>query len=243
MSDKLNTAYVVRTMQRRLGISRRAVEVTEDDVVEAIEEALDLWNEFRTRIEYGLAQNVLTRENEPFSVAIDSCVMGVRYVYFLVPYYDVTGGLTVFELTEKLTISRLGITDIALSRSSWENYRRIRGVEPHYHFDKSDPQNKKLVFYAPSGPFDAGYELQVPYTNPVQIEKDRDSSFLRLVEGYTRRILSEIRGKFGGEVLGPGGKTVRLDADKQSQLSEKMIEDVTNTLRVSRPNLPVPFMF
>lgn len=243
MSDKLNTAYIVRTMQQRLGISRRSVEIKEDDVVEAIEQALDKWNEYRSRIEYSVVHNVLTRENEPFSVSVDSCVIGVRTVYFLVPYYDVSSGLTIFELTEKLTISRLGLRDIALSRSTWENYRRVRGVEPHWHFDQTDTSAKKIVFYSPSGPFDAGYELQVPYTNPVQIEVDRDSHFLTLTEGFTRRILAEIRGKFGGQVLGPGGKMVQLDSDKQMAMADKMIEDSELKLRLSRPNLPVPFMF
>jgi len=243
MSDKLNTAYVVKTMQQRLGISRRSVEVKEDDIVEAVEQALDKWNEYRSRIEYHTVRNVLTRENEPFSVSVDSCAIGVRAVYFLVPYYDVASGLTIFELTEKLTISRLGMRDIALSRSTWENYRRVRGVDPHWHFDQTDPQDKRIVFYAPSGPFDAGYELQLPFTNPEQIEKTRDSHFLSMVEGYTRRILAEIRGKFGGQVLGPGGKTVQLDSDKQMQMADKMLEDGEMKLRLSRPNLPVPFYF
>lgn len=243
MSDKLNTAYIVKTMQQRLGISRRSVEVTEDDVVEAIEQALDKWNEYRSRIEYHYESNIITRENEPYSIALDSCVSGIRTVYFLVPYYDIASGLTIFELTEKLTISRLGLRDIALSRSTWENYRRVRGVDPNWHFDSSDPSNKKLVFYAPTGPFDAGYELYMPYTNPVQIERDRDSHFLSMVEGFTRRILAEIRGKFGGQVLGPGGKMVQLDSDKQLQLADKLLEDGEMKLRLSRPNLPVPFMF
>jgi len=239
MSTKLNTAYIVQTISQRLGISRRSVELVEADITEAIEQSLDLWNEYRSRIEYHRQDNILTRENEPFSVTLDDCVIGVRRVYFLVPYYDVASGLSIFELTEKLTITRLGVKDLALARSYWDQYRQIRGVQPKWHFDKeSDPH--KLVFYAPSGPYSAGYELYVPFTDPTQIEGDRDSSFLKLCEGHARLILAEIRGKFGNQVLGPGGKQVQLNAERQIDKGEKLIEDITNILKTSRPNMPVP---
>jgi hypothetical protein len=240
MSDKLNTAYIVKTIRQRLGASRRAVELTEDDIVEAIEQSLDLWNEYRTRIEFHREDNIVTRENEPYAVTRDSCVIGVRTCYFLIPYYDVASGLTIFELTEKLTITRLGISDIALTRSAWETYRQVRGIEPQWHFDKESTPHK-LVFFAPSGPYTAGYELYVPFTDPVQIESDRDATFLRLCEGYSRLILAEIRGKFGNQVLGPGGKTVALNADRQVERGEKLIDEVTERLKISRPNMAVPY--
>jgi hypothetical protein len=239
MSTKLNTAYITQTIYQRLGGSRRSVELTEADYTEAIEQSLDLWNEYRSRVEFHRQDNIVTSENAPFSVVLDSCVLGVRRVYFLVPYYAVTSGISIFELTEKLTITRLGIKDIALTRSAWDMYRQVRGVQPHWHFDKeSDPQ--KLVFFAPSGPYSAGYELLVPFTDPTQIEKDRDSAFLKLCEGHARLILSDIRGKFGNQVLGPGGKTVALNAERQVTRGEALIEEVTNMLKTSRPNMPVP---
>jgi len=239
MSTKLNTAYITQTLTQRLGGSRRSVELTEADYTEAIEQSLDLWNEYRTRTEFHRQDNIITRENEPFAITLDSCVIGVRRVYFLIPYYDIVSGLSIFELTEKLTITRLGIKDIALTRSYWDQYRVIRGVQPQWHYDKeSDPH--KLVFYAPSGPYSAGYELYVPFTDPTQIESDRDSTFLKLCEGHARLILAEIRGKFGNQVLGPGGKQVALNADRQITRGEKLIEEVTERLRSSRPNMPVP---
>jgi hypothetical protein len=239
MSSKLNTAYIVKVINQRLGVSRRSVELTEDDVAEAIEQSLDLWNEYRSRVEFHRQDNIITREDEPFSVTLDDCVIGVRRVYFLIPYYDIVSGLSIFELTEKLTITRLGIRDIALSRSNWDMYRQIRGVQPEWHFDKeSDPH--KIVFYAPSGPYTAGYELLLPFTDPSQIEGDRDSTFLKLCEGHARLILAEIRGKFGNQVLGPDGKTVALNAERQIEKGEKLIEDVTERLKTSRPNMPVP---
>lgn len=239
MSMKLNTAYVSQTLYQRLGGSRRSVELTESDYTESIEQSLDLWNEYRSRTEFHRADNIVTRESAPYSVVLDSCVLGVRRVYFLIPYYDIVAGLSIFELTEKLSITRLGIKDIALSRSNWEMYRQIRGVEPHWHFDReSDPH--KLVFYAPSGPYSAGYELLLPFTDPTQIETDRDSSFLKLCEGHARLILAEIRGKYGATVLGPGGKSVALNADRQIARGEKLIEEVTERLKVSRPNVSVP---
>ena len=239
MSTKLNTAYIQQTINQRLGVSRRSVELTEADITEAIEQSLDLWNEYRSRVEFKRQDNIITRENEPFSVVLDACVLAVRRVYFLIPYYDIVSGLSIFELTEKLTITRLGIKDIALTRSYWDTYRQIRGVQPTWHFDKeSNPQ--KIVFFAPSGPYSAGYELLLPFTEPTQIEIDRDSTFLKLCEGHARLILAEIRGKFGNQVLGPGGKTVALNADRQIDRGEKLIEEVKERLQVSRPNVSVP---
>jgi len=239
MSSKLTTAYVVSAMQQRLGGSRRSVELVEDDYTNAMEQALDTWNEYRMRIDFMRQDNVATAENTAYEIELDEDVIGVRRVYFLIPYQAVVSGLSIFELTEKLTITRLGIKDIALTRSYWDQYRQVRGVEPKWHFDKdSDP--KKIAFYAPSGPYTAGIELFLPFTSPTQIEKDRDSTYLKLVEGYSRLILAEIRGKFGGQVLAPGGGSVALNADRQVTRGEALIDEVTNTLRASRPNMPVP---
>lgn len=242
MSDKLNTAYVSATMRQRLGGSRRSVELTEDDYVEAIEQALDLWNQYRSRTEFHRQDNVTTAEAAPYSIALDSCVIGVRNVQFLVPYNESVASLNIFELTEKLAITRLGVKDIALTRTAWKMYRGVRGVEPRWHFDaESDP--KKLVFFAPGGPYTVGYELILPFTDPVQIEQDRDNMFLKACEGYCRRILGEIRGKFGNNVLGPDGRSVQLDADFQRTQAEKLITEVEDLLKISRPNAPVPFRF
>lgn len=239
MSSKLTTAYVVSAMNQRFGGSRRSVELTEDDYANAMEQSLDLWNEYRMRVEYNRQDNIATTENTPYEIEVDDDVIGVRRVYFLIPYQAVVSGLSIFELTEKLTVTRLGIKDIALTRSYWDQYRQIRGVQPQWHFDKeADPH--RIVFYAPSGPYTAGYELYVPFTSPTQIEKDRDSTFLKLVEGHARLILAEIRGKFGGQVLSPGGGTVALNADRQITRGEALIEEVTTVLRASRPNMPVP---
>ncbi len=242
MSDKLNAAYIQKAIEQRLGKSRRSVELSEEDYLEAISQALDLWNEYRSRVEYHRVDEVITTEGQCVSVPLDSCCIGVRTCFFLVPYYDVASGLTIFELAEKLAITRLGIQDIALTRSTWENYRRVRGVEPNWHLDReSDP--RKLVFYAPSGPYTVGYELLYPYTDASQIEADRDATFLRLVEGYCRRILGEIRGKFGATVLGPGGSSVALNADRQMQEGDRLVQEVTETLKTSRPTMAMPMYF
>jgi len=239
VSAKLTTVYMTGAMERRLGYGRRGVELLAEHFGEAISQALDLWNEFRSRVVYGRAQSVITRESEPYSIDLDDDCLGCRAVFFLVPYYDVAGGLTVFELTEQLTITKLGIKDIALSRSAWENYRRVRGVEPSWHVDE-ESSPRKLVFYAPSGPYDAGYELLYPWTDPVQIKADRDALFLRAVEGFVRYVLAEIRGKFGGTVIAPGGGSFKLNSDMQYQRAEKILEEVRETLRASRPNMATP---
>lgn len=226
-------------MQRRLGLGRRGVELLDAHFTEAIEQTLDLWNEFRSRVTYNRAQSVITRENEPYSINLEDECLGVRAVYFLVPYYDIASGLSIFELTEMLTITKLGVKDIALSRSAWESYRRIRGVEPSWHFDENSSP-KKVVFYAPSGPYNAGYELLYPYTDPTQIKPDRDALFLRGVEAFTRFILAEIRGKFGGAVIAPGGGSFKLNSDMQYQRAEKILEEVRETLKASRPNMATP---
>lgn len=239
MSDKLSTAYIKRTMDQRLGVSRRGVELTEDDYVEAVEQALDVWNQYRSRIEYKKLDSIVTSEAAPVSVAVDDAAFGVRAVYFLLPYADVASSLTIFELAEKLALTRLGVKDIALTRSAWENYRRVRGVEPSWHFNK-EASPRTLVFYVPTGPYDVGYELLFPFTMASQIKKDRDSTFLKLVEGYSRRILVEIRGKFGGQVRSPGGGSFSLNADYQAQESSKLIEEVETALSASRTTMPVP---
>lgn len=239
MSSKLTTAYVVSNMNTRLGGSRRSVELTEEDYTNAMEQALDLWNEFRMRTTFHRQDNIITAESSGYSVDVDDDVIGVRRVYFLIPYQAVVSGLSIFELTEKLTITRMGIQDIALTRSYWDQYRQIRGVEPQWHFDKdSDP--KKIWFYAPSGPYTAGFELYVPFSAPTQIEKDRDSTFMKLVEGYSRMILGEIRSKFGNQVLSPGGGSVQLNGQWELDRGTKLIDEVTEVLRASRPNSPVP---
>ena len=240
MSSKLTLAYVKSTMEQRLGISRRSVELKDADYEQAMEQSLDLWNEYRSRVECHRATGVTTTENNPYTVTLTEDCLGIRACYFLVPYYDVASGLTIFELAEKLAITRLGIKDIALTRSTWESYKRVRGVDPSWQFIV-EGSTRKLVVFAPAGPYDMGYEPIYAYTAATQIEIDRDATFLRLIEGYTRLILAEIRGKFGGQVMAPGGGQFNLNADRQIQKGEELIAAVRETLSMSRPSRPVPF--
>jgi len=240
VSASLTFDSVKQRIQARLGATCRTVELTDDQWHEAVNQALELWTMYESKVTYNRVENVITSEQQPFFVELptDANYKGVRAVYFLVPYWAVTGGFTIFELMEKMTLTRMNVGGLSLARSSWEMYRKVRGVDPTWHEDKA---SNRLYLYAPSGPFEAGYELLFKYTDPVDIPLGRDSLFLKAVEGYARSMLGEIRGKFGGAVLAPGGGTFNLDSDYQRTRGETLITEVTERLNVGRTSGPVPF--
>jgi hypothetical protein len=240
VSDKLTFDFIKDRVRTRLGASCRSVEIDDAAWRDSIEQAIDLWNQFESLVKYFKQLNIVTSQQQPFflQIATDPTFKGVRTVYFLVPYWAVTGGYTIFELLEKMTLTRMNVGGLALARSTWEMYRRVRGVDPTWHYDKG---SNRLYFYGPSGPFDAGYELLYAYTDATEIPQGRDYLFLKAVEGFTRGILGEIRGKFGGQVLAPGGGSFQLDADFQRARSKELIDEVTERLNVGRTSMPVPF--
>lgn len=240
MSGSLDFDTIKSRIQSRLGASCRTVELSDDQFHEAINQALELWTMYESKVEYHRAENVITSEQQPFFLELptDESYKGVRAVYFLVPYWAVTGGYTIFELMEKMTLTRMNVGGLSLARSSWEMYRKIRGVDPTWHEDK---KTNRLYLYAPSGPFEAGYELLFKYTDPEEIPLGRDSLFMKVVEGYSRLMLGEIRGKFGGSVLSPGGGSFNLDADHQRTRGQQLVDEATERLSVGRTSGPVPF--
>ena len=240
MSADLTFDNIKSRIQARLGATCRTVELSDDQWQEAINQALELWTMYESKVTYHHAENVVTSEQQPFYVDLpeDDSYKGVRTVYFLVPYWAVTGGYTIFELLEKMTITRMNVGGLSLARSAWEMYRRVRGVDPTWHEDK---ERHRLYLYAPSGPFEAGYELLYKYTSPEEIPLGRDSLFMKAVEGYARLILGDIRGKFGGTVLAPGGGSFNLDADYQRTRGAELITEATERLNVGRTSGPVPF--
>jgi hypothetical protein len=240
VSAKLTFDFIKERVAGRLGSACRTVEISDDNWRDSIEQAIDLWNQYESLVKYFKQTGIVTSEQQPFYIQLadDSTFKGVRTVYFLVPYWAVTGGYTIFELLEKMTLTRMNVGGLALARSTWEMYRRVRGVDPTWHYDKA---SNRLYLYAPSGPFDAGYELLYAYTESTEIPQGRDYLFLKAVEGFTRMILGEIRGKFGGQVLAPGGGSFQLDADYQRNRGKELIDMVTERLNVGRTSAPVPF--
>jgi hypothetical protein len=239
MSQALSPANVKSAILTRLGSSCRTVEITDAVLQECITNAMRFWNQYESKVEYKRESGISTAEGLPHSVALPTDVhyKGIRAVYFLVPYFAVTGGVTIFELLEKMTITRMDLHGLAFARSAWENYRRIRGVDPTWHEDKDA---HKLVFYAPCGPLEVGYELLWAYEDPTEIPLSRDYMFLQAVEAFCRLILAEIRGKFGGQVLAPGGGSFQLDAEYQRTRGAELLKEIQDKLATARPTMPLP---
>lgn len=236
----------------RLGAGCRVLEMEDDHWCEAIQQAMDLLSNYIYRGEWAHLPNVSgTNQTVNFSDAqsatYDPDLLRVVNVQFAHP---VDEGLAVeqdvFTLSERLAyggrthrygggrgygvmapVGRIGLGDIATQKHYREAQLRVTGKDPDWLWDQN---LRTLVLSMPTGgPYDITYLKAYPYT-PGTLPQNYMRYFLEAVEGYSRLMIADIRGKFGQLIPGPTGGA-EIDAQVQLQRGQELIQKVEEALR------------
>lgn len=244
----------VERIRRRLGGSRRMIELQDEDYYEAMQSALDLFNKylFHQETQYipktAATQMVIRYGDDAVAPDVaDPYMRSVWRVSFTRPEEAASSRDDPFTLTSQIQnggyfggyrsrrgvmapAGRMGYGDVLFLKTQREVVERITSHEPDWEWDKS---LRQLVLFMPSGPYDI--TIFKAYSHTFQtIPETYDADFLSAAEGYARLMLADQRGKFGQQQPGPTGP-IGNDSAVQLERGNKLIDAVTERLR----NLPL----
>lgn len=207
---------------RKLGACLVKVELSSMQVDDAIDDALDVFNQYLCKPE----PRVESSRSGSVTIPLKPGDRGVIEVQMLLPRNPMDyAQINIFEIMYRMVFPRLPLGDWYMLRSYYKMFQQIRGTEPDWYVDES---TNTLYFDCWSGPYDIFYVV----ARDMELE-----DFVTLKPAYTRLIkkyalaeakmtLSNVRGKYGDSIPVPGG-TLRTDAAQLRQegdLAKKEVE-------------------
>jgi len=197
-------AYILR----KLGACNVKVELGVQQLDDAIEDALGLFNNYLCKAEPRVE---LQRQG---SVVIeplpgDRGIVGVKCLF----PQDVReySQFTIWEIMYRMVFPRLPVGDWYMLKSFYEMYQKVRGTDPDWYEDES---TGVLYVDCVAGPWDIFYivsrDLRLEDIATLKPAYSRD--FRKLAVAEAKITLARVRGKFMGTVPVPGG-TLSLDAE------------------------------
>lgn len=212
--DKLR-AYILR----KLGACNVDVELTTEQVDDAIQDALDMFNQYLCKA----VPNVLASQSESVVIPLSEGNRGVVMVKLLFPQdYREYAQMNIFEILYRMVFPRLPLGDWYSLKVFYEMYQKVRGTDPDWYEDES---TNTLYVDCWSGPYDIFYvtaqDLEVNDIMTLKSAYTRD--FRKLAVAEAKITLARIRGKYGGTIPTPGG-TLSTDA---AELKSEGIQERT----------------
>ena len=213
----------------RLGAPTIQVELDNTHLDGAIQDALDLFNQYVIDTAWGRDDTGGT------SVVIEmpAEAVGVLYVTTMLPENEITDlNWNIFEIVPRMVWPRLAMSDYALLKMYYDMYLRARGTDPDWRYLKEE---RKLYVDCRSGPYTIAYTYATLLTlnsfNTSYITYQ--TKFLKACRGYAEQVLGRIRGKFGN-VPAPSGALV-TDAVELKQEGAALIVEVEDALKRITP--------
>jgi hypothetical protein len=239
---RISEAQIIHRVQARLGAGRRCLELAGAEssggfshYQEAIDQTLDLFNQYINRHVFENRIDITDPQGR-IDYSTDEDLLSVTNVEFLRPT-NLTNfsELNIFGLTERALLSSpyvsgyggggpgrpISSSNLFELKVQQEMVQRVRNTEPDWIWDGN---MRQLLLYIPAGP----YEITVTKAYPhdlASLPENYKSIFLKAVEGYSRKILGDILGKFGNNIPGPTG-SIENDAGYQRDQGTKLIEEV-----------------
>lgn len=218
MSQQYKTLEELRGyIFRKLGACNVRVELGVQQVDDAINDALDMFNNYLCKQEPRVE---LQRQG---SVIIEPLPgdRGIIDVKCLFPQ-DVReySQFSIWEIMYRMVFPRLPVGDWYMLKTFYEMYQKVRGTDPDWYEDES---TGVLYVDCISGPWDVFYivsrDLRIEDLPVLKAGYTRD--FRKLAVAEAKITLSRVRGKFQGTIPVPGG-SLSLDAETLKQ--EGMVE-------------------
>jgi hypothetical protein len=231
--ERISKDNIVHYIRTKLGGTRHSVELDDQQIDLAIDDAVRLFRR------YIFGRRTIAK---PEIVGIQRFELPDNA--FAVTRFDVLttdrpsfaeAELNVFELNRNRLYGLYGDRPGALQELiiHIEQSRRTRGTEPEYWLiqdETTDPVTNDIVIYVPSGPRDVSYDVAISIRSPEDVPFVHEKLFLETVEAYSREMLGDMRGKYGGTLPGPTGD-LQLDAEKQSTKATEMMIGIKEELR------------
>jgi hypothetical protein len=225
MSQIVNREEVRKYILRQLGACNMEVELSPEQVDDAINNALDQINTFVIkpvpRVEANRTGAVMIPlQPEDRGVVLVKCMLPDRYREY--------AQMNVFEILYRMVFPRMPLGDWYMLKSFYETYQKVRGTDPDWYEDES---TKTLYVDCWSGPYDIFYVVSQDYTVEefFALKGGLSRDFKKLAVAEAKIVLARIRGKYGGTIPVPGGQMM-TDADVLRTEGESDRKEVTDRL-------------
>jgi hypothetical protein len=207
-----------------LGATSVDVELQDESMDYAIEQALQLWNKYQPYIGTYHVTVPRTEQNSPYKVDFNAPEYSrVRSILDVAFYSDtqVRGSLPALMVNQYNT--RMGGYQNRDGRFFFQGLYGLErqalfyGAEPSWHWDS---RQRWLLLYNPAQQQSATITASEPLTIS-QIRQDQATDFCATCLAYAKRIYAQVLGQFG-EVPGPFGGIQNNAQDLLSQASEDL---------------------
>lgn len=234
-------------IKKELGYPVVNVELMDEHIIQSIDDALRIFNNWTSSVELRVAYN----QQDAVVLDLGSEVRGVLEVKMLYPETQRAGTavdpdeesagqpivgsstlsdrVNIFEMMYRMVFPKFPISDWYMYRSFYEMFQKVRGTDPDWKYDKF---NHKLYVDCWTGPYDIYYVVASDLTleSLSSGESQYTQMFLDLVCARAKLILSRIRGKFGNSIPAPDGQ-ISTDADILRQEGIEKEKEVVDRLR------------
>lgn len=208
----MNTQQLREYVLRKLGHPQVVVELTTPQIDDAIQDALDKFNQYMYKGEPRVEKNRAGAVHIPLQA-------GDRAVVFCKILFPedtrVYAQMNIFEIMYRMVFPRMPLGDWYMLKSYYKQYQRVRGTDPDWYVDESD---NSLYVDCWSGPYDIFYVVarDLKAEDFAGIKSPYEKDFKDLVLAEAKLTLGKIRGKFANTIPVPGG-ALQTDASELKQ--------------------------
>lgn len=224
------SSSLIQWVKRRLGHPKWPVNLTDDQLQDALDDALRLFNQYMMVITSTVVTSPPQTESSTMQVQLDDDVFGVFEVTFVMPETSrIYAQMSIFEIIHRWFYPGLRLGEWYMLRSFYEMYQRVRGTEPDWRYHEAEHM---LYLDVWSGPYDVCYTTASGCTATTLLtgtKKRYERKFRDVCLGYAEITMSQVIGKWGG-IPGPAG-TLTPNADTMISAGQRKIDDVEAYLK------------
>jgi hypothetical protein len=222
MSDLYETKEQLREyILRKLGGCNVAVELSPEQVDDAINDSLDTFNSLICRCDPRVASNRTGAVQIPLLPG-DRGIVECKICF--PEDYRIYAQMNIFEIMYRMVFPRMPLGDWAMLKIYYEQYQKVRGTDPDWYLSEDSATGAPVLYVdCWSGPYDIFYVVATDLTveSIAKLKSAYTRDFRKLAVAEAKITLSRIRGKFGNSIPVPGGT---LNTDAESLRSEGMQE-------------------
>jgi len=213
-----NRQQIRNYVLRKLGACNVKVELSSEQVDDAINDSLDLFNNYLCKLD----PRILKNQTGSIVIQLGEEDRGVCLVKMMIPAdWREFAQINIFEILYRMVFPRLPLGDWYMLKSYFEMFQRVRGTDPDWYEDEA---RNVLYFDAHAGPYDIFYvvSMDLSIEDIMRTKRAYSRDFRKLAVAEAKITLSRIRGKYANSIPVPGG-TLTLDADalRTEGLTEK----------------------
>lgn len=217
-------------IKRQLGEGIFTVELTNQQILDLIQDSLTLYSVWRPRILYGALALQTSKFNYLEGVDLG---LGPVSVSFVQPY-PLPQALFWGNLVGVAPLVQTGIGEYDMYLRWQKMWARVSSVQPDWVYDEI---NKVLMIYNPVERWRCGVVAFKTYDNVSQLDLYGADWVKKHAFQKSRAAYAEIMNKFSGAIPGPI-KDQQLDQQKQGK-AEAKVEELEKTLQAAQISMPL----